>query len=173
MKYSITVLLSVALASLSTACSTPGNFIITFYGYPDNSPPGPDTAHNCGGRNYKAGGSGTYNNPVTIATAPGELNVCEIVYLPLLTKYGRYEDDCAQCTTDYKNGQHHIDIWTGSSTTNGGQKQINCEDDLTPGGRYSIVRNPPTNYTVNAAPLFVAPNTCNSQNVHPNNRAHC
>jgi hypothetical protein len=56
MKYSITVLLSVALASLSTACSTPGNFIITFYGYPDNSPPGPDTAHNCGGRNYKAGG---------------------------------------------------------------------------------------------------------------------
>jgi hypothetical protein len=43
-------------------------------------------------------GSGTYNNPVTIATAPGELKVCEIVYLPLLTKYGRYEDDCAQCS---------------------------------------------------------------------------
>jgi len=43
-------------------------------------------------------GSGTYNDPVTIATAPGELNVCEIVYLPLLTKYGRYEDDCAQCS---------------------------------------------------------------------------
>jgi hypothetical protein len=46
-------------------------------------------------------GSGTYNDPVTIATAPGELNVCEIVYLPLLTKYGRYEDDCAQCS-EYK-----------------------------------------------------------------------
>lgn len=43
-------------------------------------------------------GSGTYDDPVTIATAPGELNVCEIVYLPLLTKYGRYEDDCAQCS---------------------------------------------------------------------------
>lgn len=43
-------------------------------------------------------GSGTYNDPVTIATAPGELNVCEIVYLPLLAKYGRYEDDCAQCS---------------------------------------------------------------------------
>jgi hypothetical protein len=47
---------------------------------------------------HDTSGSGTYNDPVTIATAPGELNVCEIVYLPLLTKYGRYEDDCAQCS---------------------------------------------------------------------------
>lgn len=56
MKCSITVLLGTALAGLSAACSTPGNFIITFYGYPDNDPPGPGTAHNCGGRNYVAGG---------------------------------------------------------------------------------------------------------------------
>ncbi|KAJ5612060.1 hypothetical protein N7510_005254 [Penicillium lagena] len=159
MKTSITLLLGVAFAGVGTACSTPGNFTITFYGYPDNSPPGP--------------GSGTYDDPVTIATAPGELNVCEIVYLPLLTKYGRYEDDCAQCTTDYNNGQPHIDIWTGSATTNGGQNQINCEDDLTLGGRYTIVRDPPTNYGVNTSPLFVPPNTCNTQNVYPNNPAHC
>lgn len=42
-------------------------------------------------------GTGTYDDPVTIATAPGELNQCEIVYLPFLTKYGRVEDYCAQC----------------------------------------------------------------------------
>ena len=47
-------------------------------------------------------GTGTYADPVTIATAPGELNVCEIVYLPLLTKYGRYEDDCEQCSKSKK-----------------------------------------------------------------------
>jgi hypothetical protein len=35
---------------------------------------------------------------LTMATAPGEFNVCEIIYLPLLTKYVRYEDDCAQCS---------------------------------------------------------------------------
>ncbi|KAJ6133669.1 hypothetical protein N7471_008884 [Penicillium samsonianum] len=173
MKCSITVLLGTALAGLGAACSTPGNFIITFYGYPDNDPPGPGTAHNCGGRNYVAGGSGTYNDPVTIATAPGELNVCEIVYLPLLAKYGRYEDNCAQCTVDYTNGTPHIDIWTGSSTTSGGQNQINCENNLTLGGRYSIVRNPPTNYGVNTASLFVPPSTCNTQNVYPTNPAHC
>ena len=102
-----------------------------------------------------------------MATAPGEFNVCEIIYLPLLTKYVRYEDDCAQCSesiqlsslncysrisqvTDFSNGQNHIDIWTGSSTVNGGQNQINCEDNLTFGGQYSIVRNPPTNYGVNS-----------------------
>ncbi|KGO71313.1 hypothetical protein PITC_062780 [Penicillium italicum] len=173
MKTSITLLLGAAFAGVSTACSTPGNFIVTFYGYPDNSPPGPGTAHNCGGRNYVAGGSGTYDDPVTIATAPGELNVCEIVYLPLLTKYGRYEDDCAQCTTDRYNGQPHIDIWTGSASTNGGQNQIDCEDNLTFGGRYSIVRNPPNYYGVNTAPLFVPPNTCHTNNVYPDNPAHC
>jgi hypothetical protein len=52
--------------------------------------------------------------------------------------------------TDFNNGQNHIDIWTGSSTVNGGQNQINCEDNLTFGGQYSIVRNPPTNYGVNS-----------------------
>lgn len=49
-------IIGAAMAGLSQACSTPGNFVVTFYGYPDNSPPGPGTAHNCGGRNFKAGG---------------------------------------------------------------------------------------------------------------------
>jgi hypothetical protein len=49
-------IISAAMAGLSQACSTPGNYVVTFYGYPDNSPPGPATAHNCGGRNFKAGG---------------------------------------------------------------------------------------------------------------------
>lgn len=41
---------------LNQACSTPSGYKFTFYGYPDNSPPGPATAHNCGGRNFVAGG---------------------------------------------------------------------------------------------------------------------
>ncbi|CAM1508696.1 Fc.00g055440.m01.CDS01 [Cosmosporella sp. VM-42] len=166
-------LVAAALTGVSSACSTPGNYIVTFYGYPDNDPPGPATAYNCGGRNYKAGGSGTYSDPLTIATAPGELNACEIVYLPLLTKYARVEDSCAQCAIDWGNGQPHIDIWTGSNSVNGGQNQINCENRLTSGGRFSIVRNPPTNYGVDTTPLFVAPNTCNTNHVYPGNPAHC
>lgn len=95
--------------------------------------------------------------------------------------------------SDWKRGQPHIDIWTGSASRNGGQAQIDCENRLTPGGRYSIVRDPPKNYGVNgefvpamvsriesailtwieAAPLFSPPNTCNTGNVYPNNPAHC
>ncbi|OAQ99358.1 hypothetical protein LLEC1_01061 [Akanthomyces lecanii] len=199
MKSTAAAVVAVTLAGFASACSTPGNYIVTFYGYPDNDPPGPAIAYDCG-RGSRAGGKGTYDDPVTIATAPGELNKCEIVYLPFLTKYGRVEDYCAQCgkltshfsqshsdfleakvltataskiDSDWKHGQPHIDIWTGSSSQNGGQAQIDCENRLTPGGRYSIVRNPPKNYGVNAAPLFSPPNTCNTKNVYPNNPAHC
>lgn len=84
----------VVLASLATTitatCSIQGFTTITFYGYPDNSPPGPATAHNCGGRNFVASsGDGSYDNPVTMATAPGEFNVCETIYVPYLEKYVR------------------------------------------------------------------------------------
>ena len=57
--------------------------------------------------------------------------------------------------TDYTNGKSHIDIWTGSTNTNGSQGQISCEDNLTLGGRYAIVRDPPTYYGVNSKFLTV------------------
>jgi hypothetical protein len=56
MKFTATTIATAALAGLASPCSTPGNFIVTFYGYPDNDPPGPATAYNCGGRNFVAGG---------------------------------------------------------------------------------------------------------------------
>ena len=46
----------------------------TFFGYLNNSPPGAAVAYNCGGRNYVAGGTGTYSDPLTFASAPGEFN---------------------------------------------------------------------------------------------------
>jgi hypothetical protein len=56
MKYLTSASLLSTLIGISAACTTESNFEVTFYGYPDNSPPGPGTAHNCGGRNYIAGG---------------------------------------------------------------------------------------------------------------------
>lgn len=50
------VLSLLANTAVNAACSTRSGVTITFYGYPDNDPPGPATAYNCGGRNYKAGG---------------------------------------------------------------------------------------------------------------------
>lgn len=64
------------------------------------------------------------------------------------------EDYCAECTSDYANGKLHIDIWTGSSTSSGGQEQINCEDSLTPSWDVVIVRSPDSSYAVDTAPLY-------------------
>jgi hypothetical protein len=85
------------LALTASACSKQGSTQITFYGFPDNSPPDPATAYNCGGRNNIAGGSGTFNDPVTFASATAEFNQCEVIYVPYLEKYARMEDDCQQC----------------------------------------------------------------------------
>ena len=85
------------VAGSAKACSITSGVHMTFYGYPDNDPPGPATAYNCGGRNYVAGGVGTYSNPLTFASNKGEYSVCELVYSPYLRKYLRMEDDCAEC----------------------------------------------------------------------------
>ncbi len=68
---------SVAIATVAVsafrladaACSVVSGVQYTFYGWGDNDPPGDGTAYNCGGRNFHAGGVGTYDNPLTFATA--------------------------------------------------------------------------------------------------------
>ena len=46
-------------------------------------------------------GTGTYDDPISFATATDNNNLprCAIVYVPLLQKYFRNEDDCAECGT--------------------------------------------------------------------------
>lgn len=179
---SLFALTSTALA----ACSRQGSVELTFYGFPDNDPPSAQTAYDCGGRNYVAGGTGTFDNPLSMASAQGEFSQCEIVYVPYLKKYVRCkllstswldlfvlqrdaenivvdEDFCAQCTSDFKNGKRHIDIWTGSPTVSGGQEQIDCEDSLTPSGDIVIVRKPANNYAVGTTPLYHK--VCSSSNL--------
>ena len=103
MKASPILVLAVAgflgvLPSQSESCSPLDNVKVTFFGYPDNSPPGAGIAwSNCG--HSLAGGTGSYDDPITFATATdGDFKVCDVVYLPYLRKYARYEDDCEQCS---------------------------------------------------------------------------
>lgn len=148
---------SQAVLALAT-CSTIGSVTHTFYGWPDNDPAGAATAYDCGGRNYVAGGVGTYDDPVTFASAPGEFDTCEIIYDPYTQKYLRMEDYCAQCTTDWEgSGIWHIDVWTGSSTEGDGDVQIQCEDDLTPGDQsQTIIRGPSNDLEVDGKPSSLA-----------------
>ena len=52
--------------------------------------------------------------------------------------------------TDYNNGKLHINVWTGSSTVNGGSTQEQCEDNLTPDGSQTVVRQPASTYAVDS-----------------------
>ncbi|CAN9095624.1 unnamed protein product [Alternaria alternata] len=162
----------VALSSFSLAalgCTKVSKVTHTFYGYPDNDPPGPATAYDCG-RGYKAGGTGTYADPLTFASAPGEFTQCEIIYDPYTKKYLRFEDYCAQCTTDWDAGIHHIDLWTGSTTVSGGNEQIECENDLTPGEKsQTIVRQPRKDLPVDSTKLYVkgASPACRTSHIYP------
>jgi hypothetical protein len=141
---------------------------LTFYGFPDNTPPGAGIECNlfsrvdcdacnagdpanatttaaaaCGPRGEKAGGTGTYDDPLTMASAARWFCRLEVVYLPYLQKYLRYEDYCAQCEADAAAGRAvHVDVWTGSAARTGGRLQIACENALTPAGMQAIVRNP-------------------------------
>jgi hypothetical protein len=141
-------------AFIATAFARPGkkdvdvnNVEQTYYGYPDNDPPGAGIAYQCG--RGLAGGTGTYDDPITLATADGELDLCEVIYSCHLRKYLRHEDLCEQCASDWNQGIWHVDVWVGSSDTNGGQDQINCEDTLTVGNQ-DILRNPPSNLPVDS-----------------------
>lgn len=134
---------------ISASCSIQGGVTTTFYGYPDNSPPGADIAYTQCGRSA-AGGTGTYDDPLTFASAEGEFQICDVIYAPYLKKYLRFEDECDQCTSDWNNGgTWHIDVWTGSSTQDGGQNQIDCEDNLTPESQ-SIILNPDSGLEVDS-----------------------
>jgi hypothetical protein len=98
-------------------------------------------------------GTGTASDPITFATADGEFNNCELVYIPFFQKYFYKGDSCSQCQTDWDNGEWHIDLWTGATNENGGQTQIDCEDSL-PGGQQLVIRDPPTTLPVNSMFLF-------------------
>jgi hypothetical protein len=107
------------------------------------------TAANCGPRGQTAGGTGTYDDPLTMASAGNWFCHLEVVYLPYLQKYLRYEDYCQQCIVDVPTGIH-IDIWTGSNKTNGGSLQLQCENFLTPGSLQTMIRDPASDLPVDS-----------------------
>ncbi|MCJ1269721.1 hypothetical protein MMC22_009613 [Lobaria immixta] len=163
-----------ALPSYTQTCSTQANVEVTYFGYPDNSPPGPGISFSCGRRGLIAGGNGTYGDPVTFsAAAGGDFQDCEIIYLPYVQKYARYEKDCDQCKTDWdKNQKTHIALWLGSNSFSGGDALINCEKNLATDGLQTIVRHPGPHLEVDGAlptsvPTSSSPAVCYASPTSP------
>ncbi|KAH8649854.1 hypothetical protein BX600DRAFT_517088 [Xylariales sp. PMI_506] len=132
--------------ALAQTCAVKTDVDYTFYTY-DSNGDSSEVAYNCGGRNYVAGGTGTYDDPLTFASSPDEYTVCEIIYSPYLKKYLRMEDECDACSSDWDNGIAHIDVWIGNAPDS-------CADDLTPASGQYVVANPADNLSVDSTTLY-------------------
>ncbi|KAJ3562269.1 hypothetical protein NPX13_g8626 [Xylaria arbuscula] len=131
---------------------------MTFYGYPDNCDStgcyGNEVAENCKNpdgqsRNYKAGGDGSWNNPLSMV---GNFKACSIVYLPYLRKYGIIDDTCEGC------GKDQMDIWVESKCSDDYGAVCDCEYSLTPDDKqtvyYNINANQGSTLPVSKGPLY-------------------
>lgn len=101
-----TIPLSLFLLSLTgsgMACETVGGIKFTAYGFPDafGIP-----AYKCNGDNVAITGAndrtqlgdGSFGNPYAAAAAGSSIfQKCELLYMPLLKKYFRVQDDCSGC----------------------------------------------------------------------------
>jgi hypothetical protein len=128
---------------------------LTFYGWPDNSPPGGAIAYPRNGGfptvHNAAGGTGTYADPITFATDEAELT---LLFAPVLEKYLVMEDDCAECDTDWASSQKwHIDVWMNSNGIDDSNAVLDCEDQWTQSATIVEV-NPPPGRPATAPALF-------------------
>jgi hypothetical protein len=167
--FAVLAALAIVVASFATmashagpaSASTSRTYFVTLYGWPDNSPPGGAIAYP--GLHSTAGGTGTFNDPITFATDKAELAPGTKVYYPFLKRYFVMEDDCAQCDQDWTGGgadKFHIDLWVGGQGGNT-NKVLACEDALTRSS--TVVVNPPSTEPVVSGSLFNSgTNTCYS-----------
>ena len=155
-------------SSLPTGCyvtkidPTTVNATITFYGWPDNSPPGNAIAHPV--LHQVASGDGTYCNPTTFATE--KKNDSQIpygikIYVPFLEQYFIREDDCAHSGPHRGHGHNGcsglwFDLWIGGDKASLPHAVFWCEDHLTPNGKVQVILNPDDGLSVeNAGPIYL------------------
>jgi hypothetical protein len=143
-------------------------FYVTLYGFVDNSPPSAIISNPV--IHSKAGGTGTFSDPVTFATDTREEKPGTIVYYSYLKKYFIMEDTCTECTKDWngsngdnptpkRNGHYwRIDLWAGGNSSDlhnpGKQALLDCEDNLTQDKGGEVTLNPASNLPVDTTPIF-------------------
>ncbi len=134
-------------ANAASARSSSMALEVTFYGAPDNDPPGGTIAHPV--KHRLAGGVGTWADPVTFASDTSEFPVGSRIYYRPLRKYFLMEDDCAPCISQWNANRHyHVDLWAGYDAG-----VIACEDHLTPVAG-SIVAHPSSTEPVDVTPIY-------------------
>jgi hypothetical protein len=145
---------------------------ITAYTYWDNTPPGSSDISNPI-IHTKAGGTGTFGDPITLAVGHSYATGSDVLdypagtkfYLPNLRKYFIVEDTCGDgshpengpCHTGYQ-GHPWFDLWIEGA--NGTSKSTtSCAEDITE--LHLVIENPAANYAV--VPGAVFSNACATQ----------
>ncbi len=158
--------LTLSIKPTATPTQTPANkpatlnkdegsqqFYVTFYGWPDNSPPGNKIAYPKslfpGAIHETAGGLGTYQDPITFASDPERISVGSIFYAPYLKKYIVMEDYCTSCVN---HSRDHLDIWMESRDEFVDQL-FNCQGRRTRRS-VEIITSPSNHLPVDPRPLF-------------------
>jgi hypothetical protein len=130
----------------------------TTYGSYDNTPPGSTdisypksdghpTVHS------SAGGTGTYSDPLTMATDSAELPVGTKLYYPYLKRYFVMEDDCTECDQDWGSHRYRFDFYVGNPSQSSAVND--CEASLTPDSQsMPVIADPPANEAVTTTPLW-------------------
>jgi hypothetical protein len=141
-----------AVRASSVAVGVPQRATITFYAAADNDPPGStDIAHPSADR-PAAGGTGSYDDPLTLATDARELRPGARIYYPPLRRYFVMEDDCAECIDDWdRDHTPHLDLWVADTRDPAVDA---CEAALTPDDPVEFLANPPPGLPVDPRPLW-------------------
>lgn len=126
---------------------------ITGYGYPDNDPANSNICWNSGVES-RAGGTGTYDDPITMAVGyvgdKSDYPLGTKFYIPNLRAYFKVQDTCASCHAG-KNGLPWLDVWHGGQGASA-NAVISCEEKHT--GNYTVIQNPASNYAVVPGSLY-------------------
>jgi hypothetical protein len=118
---------------------------ITFYGARDNEPAGSRAIAFTNVLHKQAGGTGTFQDPLTFAAGQGQFRLGTKIYVPDVRRYFILEDLCSGCD----NGQVHL--WAGPATDSG---LVACEKSLTRDGARPYQVDPPAGLPVVAGDLY-------------------
>jgi hypothetical protein len=118
---------------------------ITFYSARDNEPPGSRQIAFTNVMHGQAGGTGTFDDPLTYSARPGQRSPGTKIYVPDVSRYFILEDSCSGCSQD------QIQLWTGASTDNG---VAACEETLARNVSRAYQVNPPPGLPVVPGDLY-------------------
>ncbi|KAG6999262.1 hypothetical protein G7Y79_00036g072180 [Physcia stellaris] len=145
-----------SLTGSGMACSTVSGIKFTAYGFPDASG---IPAYKCNGNTVTTTGpndrtqlgDGSFGKPYAAAAARNSIfQRCELLYMPLLKKYFRVQDDCSGCVAK------QTDLYIAQSNQDIGQTSCEQQFGTFNIGRplHDVIRSPGNGFEVLTKPLF-------------------